>query len=121
MRSRCDLITRSISQTVDAAIVDGAAHLTSLLLSLRAAGELNDERGKDWIDGGPWYQCYQTSDGHFVSVGALEAKFFYCLAGKLNSADQLYLVIETVKRDTKHAWSSNAHTHVDGAEGSTMF
>ena len=57
----------------------------------------------------------------FTKSLALEAKVFYCLAGKVNSADQLYLVIETVKRDTKHAWSSNAHTHVDGAEGSTMF
>lgn len=66
-------------QTVDAAIVDGSAHLTSLLLSLRAAGELGDERGKDWIDGSPWYQCYRTSDGHFVSVGALEGKFFIAL------------------------------------------
>jgi len=57
----------------------------------------------------------------FTKSLALEAKVFYCLAGKVNSADQLYLVIESVKRDTKHAWSSNAHTHVDGAEGSTMF
>ena len=68
-----------IGQTVDAAIVDGAAHLTSLLLSLRASGELGDERGKDWIDGSPWYQCYRTSDGHFVSLGALEGKFFAAL------------------------------------------
>jgi crotonobetainyl-CoA:carnitine CoA-transferase CaiB-like acyl-CoA transferase len=68
-----------VGQTVDAAIVDGAAHLTSLLLSLRASGELGDQRGKDWIDGSPWYRCYRTADGHFVSVGALEAKFFAAL------------------------------------------
>jgi hypothetical protein len=42
------------------------------------------------------------------------------VAGKVNSADKLYLVIESVKRDTKHAWSSTAHAPVDGAEDSTM-
>lgn len=71
--------TSGVGQTVDAAIVDGAAHLTSLLLSLRAAGELGDERGRDWIDGSPWYRCYRTADDHFVSVGALEGKFFAAL------------------------------------------
>jgi hypothetical protein len=40
---------------------------------------------------------------------------------QVNSADKLYLVIESVKRDTKHMWSSTAHAPVDGAEGSSMF
>jgi hypothetical protein len=51
----------------------------------------------------------------------MEANVFYCVAGKVNSADKLYLVIESVKRDTKHTWSSTAHTPVDGAEDSAMF
>ena len=53
----------------------------------------------------------------FTKSLALEANVFYCVAGKVNSADKLYLVIESVKRDIKHAWSSTAHPHVDGAEG----
>ena len=68
---------------VDTAIVDSSAHLTSLLLSLRATGELSDERGTSWIDGSPWYRCYACSDGEFVSVGALEPKFFATLMGAL--------------------------------------
>jgi len=43
-----------------------------------------------------------------------------CVAGKVNSADKLYLVIESVKRDTQHAWSSTALAPVDGAEDSTV-
>ena len=65
------------------------------------------------------HRVYRLYD--FTKSLALEANVFYCVAGKVNSADQLYLVIESVKRDTKHAWSSTAHPHVDGAEGSTMF
>jgi hypothetical protein len=57
----------------------------------------------------------------FTKSLALEANVFYCVAGKVNSADKLYLVIESVKRDTKHAWSSTAHAPVDGAKDSTMF
>ena len=41
----------------------------------------------------------------------------YCVAGKVNSANTLYLVIESVKLDTKHCWSSNAPPQVDGAGG----
>jgi hypothetical protein len=57
----------------------------------------------------------------FTKSLALEAHVFYCVAGKVNSAGKLYLVIESVKRDTKHAWSSTAHALVDGAEDSAMF
>ena len=42
----------------------------------------------------------------------------YCIAGKVNSAGRLYLVIESVRPDTKHARYSNAPAHVDGAGGS---
>lgn len=56
----------------------------------------------------------------FTKSLALQANVFYCVAGKVNSADKLYLVIESVKSDTKHTWSSTAHAPVDGAEGSTM-
>ena len=44
----------------------------------------------------------------------------YCIAGKVNSAGRLYLVIESVRPDTKHARCSNAPAHVDGARGSLI-
>ena len=41
----------------------------------------------------------------------------YCIAGKVNSADKLYLVIESVRPDTKHRRSSTAPVPADGAGG----
>jgi hypothetical protein len=40
-----------------------------------------------------------------------------CVAGKVNSADKLYLVIESVRLETKHARSSTVPAPVDGAGG----
>jgi hypothetical protein len=42
----------------------------------------------------------------------------YCVAGKVNSAGKLYLVIESVRPDTKHGRSSTAPVPADGAGGS---
>jgi len=64
-------------------------------------------------------RVYRLHD--FTKSLALEANVFYCVSGKVNSADKLYLVIESVKRDTKHTWSSTVHAPADGAEDSTMF
>ena len=44
----------------------------------------------------------------------------HCIAGKVNSAGRLYLVIESVRPDTKHLRDSNAPAHVDGAGGSLI-
>lgn len=64
-------------QVVDAAIVDGASSLTALLHGMMAAGAWTDERGANLLDGGlPWYDTYQTSDGLYMAVGALEPKFY---------------------------------------------
>jgi hypothetical protein len=41
----------------------------------------------------------------------------YCVAGKVNSTGKLYLVIESVRPDTKHVRSSTVSSPVDGAGG----
>ena len=41
----------------------------------------------------------------------------YCVAGKVNSVHTLYLVVESVKPDTKHERLSTALTPADGAGG----
>jgi hypothetical protein len=41
----------------------------------------------------------------------------YCVAGKVNSVNTLYLVVESVKLDTKHESRSTTPVTVDGAGG----
>lgn len=64
-------------QVVDAAMVDGAASLTTFLHGLLAAGAWTTQRGSNLLDGAaPYYDTYRCSDGRFVAVGALEPQFF---------------------------------------------
>jgi alpha-methylacyl-CoA racemase len=69
---------------IDCAMVDGAALLSALTFSLRAAGMWKDERGTNLLDtGAAFYDCYQCADGEWVAVGALEPHFFAVLKGKI--------------------------------------
>jgi alpha-methylacyl-CoA racemase len=64
-------------QVVDAAIVDGTAHLTAMLHGMRAAGAWSAPRGANLLDGGaPFYGIYETADGGWMAVGALEQRFY---------------------------------------------
>ncbi|MFI0982210.1 CaiB/BaiF CoA transferase family protein [Streptomyces sp. NPDC021093] len=64
-------------QVVDAAIVDGASHLATMLHAMLAAGGWQDRRGSNLLDGGcPFYGTYETSDGQHMAVGALEPQFY---------------------------------------------
>ena len=64
-------------RVVDAAMVDGAALLATMVHSFRAAGEWNDEPGTNLLDGGaPFYRSYECADGRFVAVGAIEPRFY---------------------------------------------
>ncbi|MEV5518462.1 CaiB/BaiF CoA-transferase family protein [Streptomyces flaveolus] len=64
-------------QVVDAAIVDGAAHLTALFWGMLAGGTWQDARGRNTLDGGcPYYCVYETADGGWMAVGALEPQFY---------------------------------------------
>jgi alpha-methylacyl-CoA racemase len=65
-------------QVVDAAMVDGVGSLMALFHGL-AAGGLWDEkqRAANLLDGGaPFYATYETADGRWLALGALEPKFF---------------------------------------------
>ncbi|WP_329139592.1 CoA transferase [Streptomyces sp. NBC_01476] len=64
-------------QVVDAAVVDGTAHLTAMIHGMRAAGAWQDRRGANLLDGGaPFYGVYETADGGHMAVGALEQRFY---------------------------------------------
>lgn len=64
-------------QVVDAAIVDGTANLNAMTAAFLAGGGYKEERAANLLDGGaPYYDIYETSDGHHMSVGALEPQFY---------------------------------------------
>jgi len=76
--------TTGKGQVIDCAMVDGAALLSALTWSLRAAGVWKDERGTNLLDtGAPYYDVYRCADGQWVSVGAIEPQFFAVLKQKL--------------------------------------
>ncbi|WP_329460487.1 CaiB/BaiF CoA transferase family protein [Streptomyces sp. NBC_01497] len=64
-------------QVVDAAIVDGLTHLSSMVWAQRRYHGWRDERGTNLLDTGrPFYDVYETSDGGWFAVGALEPRFY---------------------------------------------
>ena len=69
-----------LGQVIDAAMVDGVALLTTAIHGANAAGRWGHERGTNMIDGSAhFYRCYETADGKFVSVGAIEPRFYAVL------------------------------------------
>ncbi len=102
----CALLERVRSgqgQIVDAAMVDGVASLMSLNHGFLAAGGWSHERGGNVVDGGlPWYAVYETADGRFVSIGALEPRFYQELLVRLGLDGEASLP----NRDDRSSWSA---------------
>nr|WP_255326065.1 CaiB/BaiF CoA-transferase family protein [Sphingobium sp. 15-1] len=74
-------------RVVDAAIVDGSAHMMNLLLSLNADNPRAFERGQTLLDGPHWYRAYRCADSEYVTIGPVEPKFYSLLMEKLGLAD----------------------------------
>jgi alpha-methylacyl-CoA racemase len=67
-------------QVVDAAMVDGAASLMTMIHSFHLGGMWNEQRGANMLDtGAPFYEVYETSDGKYLAVGAIESQFYAAL------------------------------------------
>jgi alpha-methylacyl-CoA racemase len=105
---------------VDAAIVDGTAHLNAMTSSFVASGTYTEERASNLLDGGaPYYDLYATSDGRHMSVGPLEPQFydvFVDLLGIKETAPDRYdpantealrtLIAETFATRTMAEWTA---------------
>lgn len=71
-------------QVIDVAMTEGSAYLALACFGLQAVGEWTDRREDNFIDGGaPFWRCYETKDGKFISIGAVERKFWAILLDKL--------------------------------------
>ncbi|XP_075899785.1 alpha-methylacyl-CoA racemase [Nelusetta ayraudi] len=64
-------------QVIDASMVEGAAYLGSFAWKSRRIGMWERPRGENMLDSGaPFYDTYQTSDGKYMAVGAIEPQFY---------------------------------------------
>jgi alpha-methylacyl-CoA racemase len=79
----CALLERTSSgkgQVVDAAMVEGAALLATSIYAQKAMGVWRDERGANLLDSGAhFYDVYETQDGGYMAVGAIEPQFYALL------------------------------------------
>ncbi|GAB3097296.1 CoA transferase [Aestuariicella hydrocarbonica] len=109
-------------QVVDAAMVDGAANLMWMCHSFHASNMWNfNERGVNMLDGGAfYYDTYETADGKYVAIGAIEPQFFTTLVEKggldpdifnlhtQNDADQWdakkAILAEVIKQKSRDEW-----------------
>jgi alpha-methylacyl-CoA racemase len=75
-------------QVVDAAMVEGASLLAAMFSGFLAGGQWSEARGVNTLDtGAPWYGTYETKDGKYVAIGAIEAKFYEELVARLGLRD----------------------------------
>lgn len=71
-------------QVLDAAMVDGASLLMSIFHGMYANGSWLEQRGSNMLDSGaPFYGTYETADGRYMAVGAIEHKFYLNLLSGL--------------------------------------
>ncbi len=67
-------------QVVDVSMVEGSAALMHMMYAMQAQGQWRNERGSNLLDGAaPFYDTYETADGKYISVGALEPEFYQVL------------------------------------------
>lgn len=116
------LLERGVSgqgQTVDAAIVDGTAHLAAMTFAQLAGGAYREERGVNLLEGGvPFYDLYETADGEHLSVGPLEPRFFNEFIATIGLADVVppqgdvarygelrELLARTIRTRTRDEWA----------------
>lgn len=99
-------------KVIDCAMVDGAALISALTWSLRAAGMWREERGTNLLDtGAPYYDVYRCADGEWVAIGALEPQFFAILAARLGLRSAQH--DPALRDELRAAFASEPRAHWD--------
>lgn len=92
-------------QIVEANMVDGAGHLASMPRMARHLPVWNQARGTNLLDGGaPYYASYETKDGKYIAVGALEPQFFAELLKGLRLKEKELLPRGVDSRGDRRSW-----------------
>lgn len=96
--------TSGRGQVVDAAILDGLAAMSALEWAMQARGLQSQERGSNLLDtGAPFYDVYECADGEYISVGAIEPKFYARLC-ELTGFEQDLHAGEVPPQHDKTSW-----------------
>ena len=86
-----DAARTGLGQVVDAAMVDGAASLMTMMYSLKSRGKWRTERQANVIDGGAhFYGTYECADGKYLALGAIEPQFYRELIARCEISDPAF-------------------------------
>lgn len=80
-----------LGQVIDCSMVEGSAVLMGMFYAMQQAGRWQDERGRNMLDGAShFYGTYETADGKWVAVGAIEPQFYATLIRETDADPQLF-------------------------------
>ena len=73
-----------LGQYIDISMTDCAATLNNMAASAVLAAQVPQYAEQSYLNGGTYYDYYETADGRYLSVGSLEPQFMQGLAQILN-------------------------------------
>lgn len=76
-----------MGQYIDISMLDGMVPLNTMDGTCFLAGEKAPKRESNFLNGGIFYDFYETKDGKYMSVGSLEPKFYKNLCEALNCSE----------------------------------
>ncbi len=80
-----------LGQVIDVAMTEGTANLMSIFNTLDGIGQWNVNRASNILDSGAhFYDCYETKDGLYISIGSIEPKFYQLLIEKAGLDPDLF-------------------------------
>lgn len=106
-------------QVVDAAMIDGVAAMSGLMHQMRSNGSWVDQAERNFFaNSSPFYEVFECSDGHFITLGAIEPQFYAQLLKllKLDDVDPALQydarqwpalkqrVADTIRQKTRAEW-----------------
>lgn len=74
-------------QFVDVSLTDAAFSLQALTAPPALMANHQPKPETDTLNGGTFYDCYQTADGRYLSIGGLEPQFFMAFANAIGRPD----------------------------------